>query len=110
MKSIKKVIKNVPIVGSLAKSVYRLIKPVDLNDLSYWIDRYLPNKEITVVQIGSNDGVCGDPISHLVKKNTLWNVLFVEPVPFLFERLQNNYGNNPRFKYEKSAINLDGSN
>lgn len=109
MESIKNAIKNLPIVGGLAKFVYRLIKPANINDLSYWINRYLPNKEITVVQIGSNDGISGDPISHLVKKNTMWNVLFVEPVPYIFERLKNNYGNNPGFKYEKSAINLDGS-
>ncbi len=110
MKSIKKAIKDLPVIGGLAKLVYRLIKPENIYFSSYWIDKYIPNEPITIVQIGSNDGIRGDPIYQLVKKNKLWNVLFVEPVPYIFERLENNYGDEPRFKYENSAINEDGTN
>jgi FkbM family methyltransferase len=35
--------------------------------------------------------------------------LFVEPVPYLFDRLKRNYAGHPRFLFENSVVN-DGSN
>jgi FkbM family methyltransferase len=58
-----------------------------------------------VVQIGSNDGLTGDPIHPLMKKNPAWRGLFVEPVPELFAKLKENYGPSPRFIFENAAIN-----
>lgn len=110
MSKIKNIIKRLPVIGTLAVSIFRIFKPADKNSSSYWIKRYLPNEQIMIVQVGSNDGVRGDPINHLVLRNRNWNVLFVEPVPYLFERLKNNYGQESRFKFENSAINEDGSN
>ena len=59
---------------------------------------------VFVVQIGSNDGKSGDPLYSLLVRNTSWEALFVEPVPFLFERLRKNYGTNRRFRFENVAI------
>jgi hypothetical protein len=42
--------------------------------------------------------------------DTSGNILLVEPVPRLFNRLKNNYGDDPRFNYENSAINENGVN
>lgn len=56
------------------------------------------------VQVGSNDGSHGDPIRDLVIRNTNWKGLFIEPIPFLFERLKQNYNNSERFIFEKIAI------
>ncbi|GGA33418.1 FkbM family methyltransferase [Okeania sp. KiyG1] len=56
------------------------------------------------VQVGSNDGFHGDPIRDLVIKNTNWKGIFIEPIPFLFERLKQNYNNSERFIFEKIAI------
>lgn len=56
------------------------------------------------VQVGSNDGSYGDPIRDLVIRNTNWKGLFIEPIPFLFERLKQNYNNSERFIFEKIAI------
>lgn len=72
------------------------------------IDRYIDNKCISVVQIGSNDGILNDPIYNSVNINYKWNVVFVEPVVQLFNSLKLNYGNNSRYKFENSAIN-DGT-
>jgi FkbM family methyltransferase len=60
--------------------------------------------DVRVVQIGSNDGLTHDPIHDLILKNPSWKGLFVEPVPFLFAKLRENYGNDPRFEFEDLAI------
>jgi FkbM family methyltransferase len=61
-------------------------------------------KSVYVVQIGSHDGKTGDPIRSLLLQNLSWATLFVEPVPFLFERLRQNYADSPRFRFENVAI------
>lgn len=68
----------------------------------------MKDREAVVVQIGSNDGVTRDPIHNLLLRKRKWRVLFVEPVPFLFNKLKKNYSGDPRFKFENSVIN-DGS-
>lgn len=73
-----------------------------------WVNQYLDNQELSIVQVGSNDGLTGDPIFKLVQKNKNWRVLFIEPVPYLFDRLKKNYNIESRFTFENSAIN-DGS-
>ncbi len=43
-----------------------------------------------VLQIGANDGVVNDPLrEHILVSN--WRCLLVEPVPYLYARLQQNY-------------------
>jgi FkbM family methyltransferase len=108
MKKLKQTLRAVPLLGGLAKQVYRGIIP-DVGNPSFWIDKYLKNRNLSIVQIGSNDGISGDPIFHLIKKNKKWKALFVEPVPYLFEKLKSNYKLAPRFIFENVAIN-DGSN
>jgi len=91
------------------KIIYRTIfKPKPFFSSKYWIKEYLKNDAYSIVQIGANDGVSGDPIYNLVKQNTLWNVLFVEPVKTIYNQLKANYGNDSRFKFENAAINTNG--
>jgi len=75
---------------------------------SIWIESIFKEANINVVQVGSNDGVSGDPLYKLIKKNVGWEALFIEPVPYLFENLKSNYPIQERFKFENVAIN-DGS-
>lgn len=110
MKTLKSLLKKLPFIGKLASLTYSKFKPYDIDSLSYWIDKYLPNKPIKVVQIGANDGLRGDPLHNFVLMNTRWKVLFVEPVPYLFKRLKENYGTNPRFSFENVALNENGAN
>lgn len=91
------------------KFIYKKLKPVHTRGYDYWIEKYIPNKSIQVIQIGSNDGVSGDSLNKLILKNERWKVLFVEPVPQLFQELKKNYGSSNRFKFENSAINETGA-
>lgn len=71
----------------------------------YWIDRVLGDKAAFLVQIGSNDGKTGDPFYPLLKKHPEWKALFVEPIPYFFKKLQENYPDTSRFQFENAAIN-----
>lgn len=83
-------------------------KPREYNSLKYWLSKYFKNTTSFIVQIGSNDGVTGDPIHQLAMKKTRSKVLLVEPVPYLFEKLKINYPESKRFIFENVAVN-DGS-
>ena len=109
MKSkIRQFLKRIPLIGDLTISIYRRLR-LNKNSSTFWINKYLKNIDLNIVQIGSNDGDTGDPIFELVKKNKRWKALFVEPVPYLFEKLKNNYNQDSRFIFENVAIN-DGTN
>ncbi len=105
LNNIKRILKTM--FRHLARNFFRQ-KDQNIDSPSYWIDKYLPNRYFNIVQVGSNDGCTGDPIFHLVKKKTKWRIVFIEPVPFLFEKLKQNYGSENRFIFENVAIN-DGS-
>lgn len=83
-------------------------KKQDFDPPSIWINKIFKKNKIFIVQVGSNDGINGDPLYYLIQKNKNWEALFIEPVPYLFERLKKNYQNQSRFKFENMAIN-DGS-
>ena len=107
----KNKLKNTPLLGVLLKYIYRkmtYVKPVYFDKPSVWIGQILTSNKLNIVQIGSNDGKHGDPLFELIQKNKNWKVLFVEPVPYLFDRLKSNYGVDSRFTFENTAIN-DGS-
>ncbi len=111
MIKLKHKLKNTPLIGDLLVYIYRkwtYVKPNIFDEPSIWISKLLTNNKIIIVQIGSNDGKLGDPLFHLIQKNKNWEVIFVEPVPYLFDRLKSNYGIDSRFKFENVAIN-DGS-
>ena len=95
----------------LARLKRRMLKKPFLKDKkypAYWFDQLLSGQVAFIVQIGSNDGKTGDPLNQLLNKHNQWKALFVEPVPYLFKRLQNNYSDESRFCCENVAIN-DGS-
>lgn len=92
----------------LARLKRRLLKKPILRDPKYppyWLEKTLKNKEAFILQIGSNDGKTGDPLNQLLNKYQKWKALFVEPVPYLFERLKDNYPDKNRFVFENAAIN-----
>jgi FkbM family methyltransferase len=59
---------------------------------------------VSVVVIGANDGVSADPVFPLVKANPDWRGTFVEPVPYLFEKLKTNYGHSERYCFVNAAV------
>jgi hypothetical protein len=79
---------------------YRLWKPKEIKKLGKILEQYNNYKSgnISFVQIGSNDGLNGDPIYELVKKNH-WHGILIEPIPEIFEQLKDNYR-----EYSKNLI------
>jgi len=61
-------------------------------------------KNPTLVQIGSNDGKTGDPLHRLLMAHPDWIALLVEPVPWLFERLQASYSERPGTLMARVAV------
>ncbi len=92
----------------LARVKRNILKKPFIKDPSlpaFWFDKKLSTQSAFIVQIGSNDGKTGDPIFPLLQKNKSWKALFVEPVPYSFEKLKANYPNEDRFSFENVAIN-----
>jgi FkbM family methyltransferase len=56
------------------------------------------------VKVGANDGVSGDPCSDILLSQATWKGLLIEPVPYCFERLKENFGDSQRFSLEQVAI------
>ena len=57
----------------------------------------------TFVQVGSNDGVQLDPLRRQVHERQ-WSGVMVEPMPAIFRRLEDNYGDQPRVRLANVAI------
>jgi FkbM family methyltransferase len=103
----KEFLKSIPFFRAAVRTVRRRYYKWKewKNDPVRHIRKALPGMEkVYVVQIGANDGKTRDPIHVLLLENPSWAALLVEPVPFLFERLRQNYANNSRFRFENVAI------
>lgn len=59
--------------------------------------------EAAFIQVGSNDGVQLDPLRVNILKGH-WSGVMIEPVPYVFQRLRQNYGHLPRVRLENVAI------
>nr|WP_321233399.1 FkbM family methyltransferase [uncultured Psychroserpens sp.] len=110
-KALKQHIKNLPLIGDYLIKLQRRFnsKPKIYFDIpSIWFEKLFDEDYVNIVQVGSNDGVTGDPLYNLIIKHNTWTALFIEPVPFLFEKLKQNYNKESRFIFENSAVNKDG--
>ena len=103
----KKLLRSVPLAYGCARRLYRLFRKTDPT-LEERILSAIGNRQaISFVQVGSNDGLHGDPIHDLIVSRTGWRGMFIEPVDFLFRRLRENYGNAERFVFENVAIGTE---
>jgi FkbM family methyltransferase len=85
-----KQLKRSPILFDAARSATRMLGSQTM------VSRVLTEAsgrlaEINFIQIGSNDGLSGDPLREFVVSNPKWRGAFVEPVPQLFAQLRRNY-------------------
>jgi FkbM family methyltransferase len=55
------------------------------------------------VAIGANDAAAGDPVRDCVDRRG-WRGVYVEPVPYLFDRLKKNLESYPNVRCERLAI------
>jgi FkbM family methyltransferase len=93
------------VVGRFGRVAHRLVTIGQLTSSPKpIIKRTFGAGPVTFVQIGSNDGLLGDPLHELIKSNPLWRGVFIEPVDYVFNRLVQNYGKSERFAFEKIAI------
>ena len=99
--TIKAILEQYPALYQPLRKTYRTFKQRPI------LKHLKSNNALFFVQVGSNDGVLGDPIHDLIIKHKNWRGMFIEPVPFLFERLKQNYKNSERFIFENVAISTE---
>jgi hypothetical protein len=68
------------------------------------IHRSLDGRAVFFVQIGFHDGLMGNPLHAVIKKNPFWRGIFIEPLEEPFRRLMDNYGHDGRFIFGQLAI------
>lgn len=104
-----------PIVSTLLSqlrepTIFTSVIPNKIKEIlvKYIIDRKYKNnpKDFFFVQIGSNDGVSGDPIYKFIKKYN-WKGILVEPVPYLFKKLQSTHAHQNGLILENVAIHKE---
>lgn len=64
------------------------------------------HKDFFFIQIGSNDGVSGDPIHKFVAEYG-WRGLLIEPVPYLYQKLLTSYQGVSGLFFENVAIDKE---
>lgn len=65
--------------------------------------------DATFVQVGAHDGEALDPLRKQLATRR-WRGVLVEPVPYVFERLQARYGDEPRVTLVNAAVaDVDGT-
>jgi FkbM family methyltransferase len=104
---IKESLRNVPVVYGAAKWIYRRFRKTDPTIQDRILKAVGGKSKVFFVQVGSNDGVQGDPIHDLVVSRENWSGIFIEPIDFLFQRLRRNYGEADRFVFENVAIGTE---
>jgi len=91
---LKKFFKRESFVYQTLKAYKRfgLLKPTFTKCVEDILSAYsrLKNGKVTFVQIGSNDGMSGDPLHPFITGNE-WTGVLVEPMPLLFDQLKKNY-------------------
>ena len=103
---IKARLRTVPLYG-VGKWIYRRFRKTDPTVQERILKALRGRSKVFFVQVGSNDGVHGDPIHDLVVSRPSWSGIFVEPVKFLYRKLRQNYGEEDRFVFENVAIGTE---
>lgn len=101
---IKGYLRNLPILYGAGKWIYRRFRQSDPTIQERILKAVGSKPAVFFVQVGSNDGLQGDPIHDLIVTRENWSGIFIEPIDFLFQRLRRNYGAAERFIFENVAI------
>lgn len=89
-KAIKKRLAKNDVAFKIIMGLNNYLKGIYYWDFDVLAAYVMYKKDVKFVQIGSNDGVNGDPIHDYIKKYR-WHGVLVEPVPYIFENLVANY-------------------
>lgn len=104
---IKGYLRNLPLIYGLGKRIYRRFRRSDPTIQERILKTLGSKPRVFFVQVGSNDGLQGDPIHDLIISRESWSGIFIEPIDFLFQRLRKNYGDAERFIFENVAIGTE---
>lgn len=66
-------------------------------------DHLETGKPFYFVQVGANDGILDDPLRDLILQHSLSGLL-IEPLPDIFDKLKQNYKDQPLLSFENVAI------
>lgn len=105
-KSVKRFLSDYPLVYGIALKIYLYFHKPELTIQERILKALGSKSRIFFLQVGSNDGLQGDPLHELIAHDKKWTGVFIEPVGFLFQRLTKNYIDNGRFIFENLAIDL----
>ena len=109
---VKSAVKSTPLLYRLLSPVVKLLRwpkaiageRENRRFRQYCLNLSTALPEPMFVKIGANDGITGDPCSDIFLAHTNWRGLLIEPVPYCFERLQENFRDSRRFRLEQVAI------
>ncbi|MBW4666640.1 MAG: FkbM family methyltransferase [Cyanomargarita calcarea GSE-NOS-MK-12-04C] len=103
----RKFLKGMPGVFDLGKNISR--KLGNKTELYLSLNRFFNrHKQLTFIQIGANDGISNDPFREFILRRDMHGVL-VEPLPFLFKKLKNNYKSKHNLIFENCAVSYNTS-
>ena len=104
LENIKQILRKFPLTYNVARRTYRLFRGPDPTIQQRIVMALGQKRKVFFLQVGSNDGLQGDPIHDLIINHKTWAGIFIEPVEFLFQRLKKNYEDADRFVFENVAI------
>jgi len=81
-------------------------KPKEHIDLDALFEKRGNASDFYFVQIGANDGVTGDSLRPFITR-LQWKGVLVEPVPYIYKRLVENYEGYRGLHFENSAIGIE---
>ena len=79
-------------------------RPVLADPVTVWPYYASRHKAVMFVQIGSHNGIDGDPLARWIDQNPRWRGIMVEPIPAQFEALRKLRGANPRIRLVCAAV------
>lgn len=109
---VKEAVKSAPLIGDLVKILKKELNKIQQSQHQFNTDLFrilcaeLPQiiSNPVFVKVGAHDGITGDPCSDILIADARWKGLLIEPVPYLFARLKENFSNSTRFALEQVAV------
>lgn len=89
------------------ETIYNKVKKIYYKEafLKKELTKVLGNDDdLFFIQIGTNDGITGDLLYELLKKNKTWKGIFVEPLPYIFQKIIELHKGTDNYIYENIAI------
>jgi FkbM family methyltransferase len=100
LKSIAAKLERHPTAYRFARSIYTKLVATEYGYLSSFARA---QRDVFFLQIGAHDGKANDKLYDFVRKYH-WRGVLVEPVPYLFDRLVNNYRGLHNLAFENKAV------